>query len=232
MPVTYTNRKGVTYTLFQVQTTAGQIRYVVGQCSKGDAVDELPPGFRFSESPNGVVSLVRVRPQLVLPEETAAVEAVVGAQGRSGAYRVATKHNTVEVYAKVGPDLVDVYHEMLANGLALPGREAGMRELDEQMARFVPVVRFVLTDAAQRWFRVDRMVTFRDLNEWVWSGQEGDVAALAQAVVPALLSETSGDLSAGLDPIAAVGWRGPIPGTDSIEGVTRRNATRPATGID
>jgi hypothetical protein len=79
MPVSYTNHKGVTYTLYRGQTRTGKPRYYFGRPGQdqGEPVTELPPGFTISESVNGVVSLAKVRPALIQPEEVAAVEAVV-----------------------------------------------------------------------------------------------------------------------------------------------------------
>ena len=73
MPVTYTNRKGATYTLYTIRTIEGKERFVMAREPRGEAPDALPPGFRISESPNGVVSLARERPELFRPEEVAAM---------------------------------------------------------------------------------------------------------------------------------------------------------------
>ena len=64
MPVSYTNRKGQTYTLYRGQTKTGKPRYYFGRADQGqgEPVTELPPGFTISESVNGVVSLVKDRP--------------------------------------------------------------------------------------------------------------------------------------------------------------------------
>ena len=79
MPVTYTNRKGLTYMLYRGQTKTGKPRYYFGRAGQGqgEPVAELPPGFTISESVNGVVSLVKDRPSLILPEEVAAIEAAI-----------------------------------------------------------------------------------------------------------------------------------------------------------
>jgi hypothetical protein len=106
MPVSYTNRKGVTYTLYRGQTRTGKPRYYFarpGQ-SQGDPVTELPPGYTISESVNGVVSLAKDRPALIQPEEVAAVEAAVQQHPQARRYRVAVKGNRIEVYEQVGPD--------------------------------------------------------------------------------------------------------------------------------
>jgi hypothetical protein len=105
MPVSYTNRKGLTYTLYRGQTKTGKPRYYFGRegQSQGEPVTELPPGFTISESVNGVVSLVKDRPALIQPEEVAAVEAAVQQHPDARRYRVAVKGNRIEVYEQVGP---------------------------------------------------------------------------------------------------------------------------------
>src|SRR5206468_9930674 len=95
MPLSYTNRKGVTYTLYRGQTRTGKPRYYFGRPGQGQGVPvtELPPGFTISESVNGVVSLVKDRPALIQPEEAAAVEVAVQQQPEARRYRVAVKGN-------------------------------------------------------------------------------------------------------------------------------------------
>src|SRR5205085_4374187 len=79
MPVSYTNRKGMTYTLYRGQTKTGKPRYYFGHPGQdqGEPVSEIPPGYTISESVNGVISLAKDRPALIQPEEVAAVEAAV-----------------------------------------------------------------------------------------------------------------------------------------------------------
>jgi hypothetical protein len=74
MPITYTNRKGVTYHLCRGVTKTGKPRYYFAREPKGEALDEIPPGFKISESVNGVVSLMQDRPSPILPAEVAAVQ--------------------------------------------------------------------------------------------------------------------------------------------------------------
>src|SRR5437764_9154405 len=99
MPVTYTNRKGLTYTLYRGQTKSGKPRYYFGRMgqSQGEPVTELPAGFTISESVNGVVSLVKDRPSLIMPVEVAAVEAAMKQHPQAHRYRIATKHKWIEI---------------------------------------------------------------------------------------------------------------------------------------
>src|SRR5260370_36249504 len=106
MPVSYTNRKGLTYTLSRGQTTSGKPRYYFGRAGQGqgEPVTELPPGFTISESVNGVVSLVKGRPSLIQPEEVAAIEAAVQQHPEARRYRGAVKGHQIEVVRHDGRD--------------------------------------------------------------------------------------------------------------------------------
>src|SRR5437764_1554644 len=159
MPVSYTNRKGLTYTLYRGQTRTGKPRYYFARAgqSQGEPVPELPPGFTISESVNGVVSLVKDRPSLIQPEELAAIEAAVRRHPRSRHYRVAEKHDRVEVYEQVGPDYDSLVSELRIPGLSRPDLAERLRDLEERHSQFTPVLRFILLDPAQRRFRVERM---------------------------------------------------------------------------
>src|SRR5712671_6101781 len=98
MPVSYTNRKGLTYTLYRGQTKTGKPRYYFGRMGsgQGEPVMELPPGFTISESLNGVVSLVKDHPSLIQPEEVAAIEEAVKQHPEASQYRIVVKHDLIE----------------------------------------------------------------------------------------------------------------------------------------
>jgi hypothetical protein len=93
MPVTYTNRKGLIYYLCRGVTKTSKPRYYFAREIKDEPVEEIPPEYTISESVNGVVSLVKDRPALIRPEETAAVEAAVQRHPKNRNYRVRVKAN-------------------------------------------------------------------------------------------------------------------------------------------
>jgi hypothetical protein len=192
MPVSYTNRKGVTYTLYRGHTTTGKLRYFFGRPEQGhgEPVMELPPGYTISESVNGVVSLVKDRPSLIQPEEVAAVEAAVQQHPEAHRYRVAVKGNRIEVYEQVGPDYNALVSELHLPGLWRPGLAQELRALEERHARFTPVLRFILLDQVRRQFGAQRMSTLGGIDDWLeLYGQTGPVANLARALIPTLGTE-------------------------------------------
>ena len=192
MPVSYTNRKGVTYMLYRGQTRTGKPRYYFGrpEQSQGEPVTEIPPGFTISESVNGVVSLAKDRPSLIQPEEVQAVEAAVQRHPEARRYRVAVKGNRIEVYEQIGPDYNELVSELHLPGLSRPGLAEELRALEERHAHYTPVLRFTLLDPEQRRFGSERMCYLGSIDGWLeLYGRTGPVAELARALIPTLGTE-------------------------------------------
>jgi hypothetical protein len=189
MPVTHTNRKGVTYYLRRTVTKTGKPRYIFAREPKGELVEQIPEGWRISESVNGIVSLVRDRPVQILPQELAVVEAAVARHPKSHNYRVAVKHNRIEVHERVGPDADEVLSIFTEIGLGVPGMSHRIEELRADMdlrAQFTPVLRFVLTDAEQRTFHTERWCYLGSIDDWIYVGPTGPVDRLARQWIPKL----------------------------------------------
>lgn len=222
MAVTYTNRKGVTYTLYKIRTIAGKERFVLAREPRGEEAEELPAGFRISESPNGVVSLARDRPLLIHPEEIAAVENAIAQLPEPGAFRVAIKPEQIDIYVKEAPPVLDIYHQLLGEGLVISGRDQAMRDLEELWANFVPAIRLVLTDREQRAFRVDELVEIDSDKTWVALVDAPDFAELI-AVLGVLLTfkmatEVPLAFLAPPGPLASVG----LPAASGAKAPSRR----------
>jgi hypothetical protein len=99
----------------------------------------------------------------------------VGRHPKSRNYRVTSKGKRIEIYAKMGPDAVDIYQEMLAAGLVPPGREQDMREIDERFAQFSPFLGFTLIGPERRTFSAEERSTWGGIDEWLELGQTGDI---------------------------------------------------------
>ncbi len=186
MSVTYTNRKGVTYTLCQGTTKTGKPRYAFARDPKGRRVVEaIPEGWEISESVNGIVSLVKSRRQKLLPGEIAAVETEVGRHSKASNYRVNVTDDRIEVYELVGPG-VDGVLSLLEQVDMLPkSKEADLRDLLERRARYALVLRFILDDGETRVFRGERLHRSGDRDEWLRVGT-GPVEQLARHLIPTL----------------------------------------------
>ena len=188
MPVSYTNRKGQTYTLYRGQTKSGKPRYYFGRAGQGqgEPVTELPPGFSISESVNGVVSLVKDRPSLIQPDEVAVIEAAMQQHPEARRYRVAVKQDRIEIYEQVGPDYDALLGELHIDGLSRPGIAERLQAFQEQRARYTPVLRFILLDPARRRFGAERMCYLGSVDGWLELGRTGPAAKLARELIPTL----------------------------------------------
>jgi hypothetical protein len=186
MPVTYTNWKGVTYCLCRGVTKTGKPRYYFAREPKGDPVEEIPEGWKISESVNGVVSLVKDHPAQIRLEEVEAVEAAVQRHPQSHNYRVAVKHNRIEVYERVGLAPDELITKLRGVGLLVPGRAGRLWEMLEGRARFTPVLRFIMEDAEQRTFRTERWCYLGSIDDWIDVGPMGPVHLLACQWIPKL----------------------------------------------
>jgi hypothetical protein len=186
MPITYTNRKGVTYYLCRGVTKTGKPRYYFAREPKSELMEQIPEGFKISESVNGIVSLVRDRPALIRPEEVAAVEAAVGRHPKAHKYRVSVKHNRIEVYEQVGLDAEELAADLVQEGFAMPGLADRLRSTMERRAQFTPVLRFILANAERRTFRVERWCYLGSIDDWIDVGPMGTVDRLARHWIPRL----------------------------------------------
>jgi hypothetical protein len=186
MPITYTNRKGVTYYLCRGVTKTGKPRYYFAREPKGEPVEQIPEGFKVSESVNGIVSLVRDRPALIQPEEVAAVKAAVRRHPKPHKYRVSVKNNRVEIYEQVGPDAEELAAGLAQEGFTIPALADRLRPMMEHHAQFTPVLRFILADAERRTFRVERWCYLGSIDDWIDVGPMGPLDRLARHWIPKL----------------------------------------------
>src|SRR3989304_1657917 len=102
MSITYTNRKGFTYFLNKGVTKTGKPRYYFAREQKDEPVEEIPAGYEIEESVNAIVSLVKARPQLIRPEESASVDAALKKHPKAKNYRLAIKNDQIMIYEGIG----------------------------------------------------------------------------------------------------------------------------------
>lgn len=186
MPVTHTNSKGVTYFLCQGKTKKGKPRFFFAREAKGEPVEEIPEGYVIRESVNGVVSLARERPVPFRPEEIAQVEATVRNHPKRNNYRVNVRHDWIEIYERVGPDLDDLAETLGGMGLPFFGKRSELRELENKYARFTPVLRLRLVDEERRVFEAQRMCYLGSLEGWIHIDTPGPLGELVGKWIPLL----------------------------------------------
>lgn len=186
MPVTYTNRKGITYTLCQGVTKTGKPRYTFVRDPEGKrVVKEIPDGYKISESVNGIVSLIKERPPKLLSEEIETVKAAVHRHPKARNYRVNVKHDRIEVYESVGPDVDGLLSDLKEIGFLPRAKETDLRATLERSAQFTPVLRFILEDEGTRVYRAERWCYLGSIDDWIFI-TTGPVKQLARRMIPTL----------------------------------------------
>jgi hypothetical protein len=165
------------------------VRYVFARQPHGEPVADLPPGYRISESVNGVVSLVKDAPAAIRPEEVGVVDAAVRRHPRAHLYRVAVQGERVEVHEQDGPDADDLTALSDRFGLDRAHTQQAVREHLERWARYSPILRFRLADAARRTFAAERRSYLGSGDAWLALAATGSLEELARRLVPTLGTE-------------------------------------------
>jgi hypothetical protein len=182
MPVTYTNRKGVTYTLCRTTTKTGKMRYVFVRDPTGrETVAELPEGWEIRESINSVVSLAQARERHLLPAEVEVVQMALDAHPKTHNYRLDVKPERLVIYEREGPDI----DGLLGIFGAHFGKDQQLRDELAQRGRFTPILRFTLNDTETRDFHAERWCFRGRIDDWIFAGS-GKLADLAETLIPTL----------------------------------------------
>lgn len=194
MPVTHTNRKGVTYYLHQGTTKKGKTRYFFSKEPTGRTVEQVPDGYEITESVNGIVSLSKTWGRAITAGEVQTVADIVAGYRRLEKYRVAAKRNTIEVYEPSG----GVDAEAIARGFQMSAavvRER-LRGLNERYTRYSPVMRFILQDEIKREFSVERWCYRGSVDGWLPVCSEGvrPLQKIARRCIPHLGKDSFYDL--------------------------------------
>jgi hypothetical protein len=196
MPVTYINRKGVTYTLCRTTTNTGKARYVFVRDPTGrETVEAIPTGWEIQESVNGIVSLAQAREHHLLPAEIAAVEAALDDHPQAHTYRLDVKPERLVIYERVGTG-TDALLEAVAaySGIAVPSDlKQRLRDDMERYSRFTPILRFILNDTETRDFRAERWCFWGRIEDWIFV-DSGKLADLAETLIPTLGTDALFDL--------------------------------------
>jgi hypothetical protein len=192
MAVTYSNRKGRTYFLCRGVTKTGKTRYFFAREPASELVEEVPEGYEISESVNGVVSLVKLRPALLLETEIRAVKRALENHPRARLYRVEAKARRITVHDYAGTDPREMVQE-LSERFGLPrfanDRLARFEAERLTQGQFTPVMRFTLIKDQKRRFKAERMCYLGSIDDWIVIAFDKSIEELAHTLIPALGSD-------------------------------------------
>jgi hypothetical protein len=190
MPITYKNRKNRTYYLCQDISKTGKPRYYFSREQKGEPLEAIPKGYEISESVNGVVSLTKVRPILLLDEEIEAIKSALKKHPQAKMYRLDIKPKQLTIYEQVGPDLDELTMQLgIKLGFSKREIERATRHLEEEGqldSQFTPIMRFILSNAKKRHFRAQRMSFFSNIDDWIDIAYDKSIEELTNELIPTL----------------------------------------------
>jgi len=116
MPFVYTTRKGKELTLYCGKMKSGKQRfYFAASSTKGEPCEEIPQGFEVRESPNGIVTLARIRPSLFSEEEREAVRVQLSMHPHVADYELYSTPDRMVIYERLtlGYENLHALFEML-----------------------------------------------------------------------------------------------------------------------
>ena len=170
MPITYTNRKDVTYYLCQGVTKTGKPRYFFARAIKDKAVEQIPDGYSILESVNGIVSLSKTQASQLSEDEINGVKAAVARHPNSRKYRINVRPTRIEIYESMAPDVATILAGLAGVTSISAGTVSQLSADLERHAQFTPVLRFTLLNTEQRTFVAERMCYLGSIDDFIYIG--------------------------------------------------------------
>jgi hypothetical protein len=190
MTVTHTNRKGKTYTLHQGKTKLGNPKYFFALRDEGDLVETLPSGYEVYENPKAQVFLRKTQAQIITDEEVAIVESGMRQYCSLEQFIVDVKKNAIVIYT---PDQ-DVDSLVGIFGSLSGSRETKVANALQQVLTYSPMLRFILTDKANRLFETQRYCFLGSIDDWISIEDEDVLPRLVRIYVKHLGKDSFYDL--------------------------------------
>ena len=184
MPFTYTTRRGKTYYLHTGPKRGGGVQHYVSTESKGSVADAVPEGFELYETPNGQVYLRKKKPARIQSAELALVEGELQkCQTSKHCYLAEVSEDKIIIHQ--GDTHIDALREINTRFSVSGSEEYAMRH-----ASYVPVMRFVLQDGAERIFRPERYCFRGSVEDWISIGEPDRLRNLTAKFLKHLGSES------------------------------------------
>ena len=185
MSYTYTNRKGRKYSLCASKTKQGRQRYFFTPEPKGEVLEKIPEGYEINENVNGQVSLRKIRPLEITPDEIALVQKAIMRHPKSKNYRADIKGKTIRIHEALGN--LDPFFDMLQKKMRISqSRIDAMREEEENYRQFAHFLSFKLVNKAERLFRAER-IEFRSWEKtWIDIFPPDNLENLVREIIPLL----------------------------------------------
>ena len=184
------NRRGDRYFLLQGVTKTGKPKYYVSRKPSGAPVERVPEGFEIYEEPQrGLVSVRKVRPTRILPQEREQLAAWTRELAGIEHFRVEVEEDSLVIYKPAtDPTAAADALDLISDGF--PGAAAANREWIGSHATYLPMLRFTLVDEKGRLFSVDRWCFLGGIDDWFPLTHGKSLQFLVNKYVPHLNRES------------------------------------------
>ena len=181
--VTYTNRMGDTYYLHEGRTKTGKVRYFVAKTVREGVLSEMPEGFEFSESLNGVVSVRKVGLSAAsVPEaDVALARAEMARHPHLRGHRIEVVKGEIVIFEPTAGTSGDWATEVGLPFLMRPQGPDTCGGSLRRRVRYEPVMKFVPLRKDSD-YSIHRM-TYRGDGGWSWSLASGSLHELLKRFV-------------------------------------------------
>ena len=151
MPITHTNAKGQTFTLYQGTTKTGKAKYYFAMQSEGTRAKAISAGYEIYENPNAQVFLRRIPPKIITDEERRAVEEGMRRYATVKDYKIDVKGNAILIYTSE-QDL-DALANLFKHTHPNPLENVELMTTLRNTMHYSPMLVFQLVDATRRTFQ-------------------------------------------------------------------------------
>ena len=183
MSIEHVSRSGKVYYLHMKAGKAGKANFYFSTNAEGPQAKIVPPGFEIYENVGGQVFLRRIPKKLIADEELELTRAALAARGDEWRYKTEVKKNIITVYETDAQDHL--------SGVWSPwvGPEVE-KQFRIRHGYYMGVLRFILTDAAQRRFSVERYCFRGSIDDWISLGSPATLPVLIKKYVKHLGKES------------------------------------------
>jgi hypothetical protein len=194
MGLEYVNRRGERYYLLQGKTKSGKPKYYVSRKADGTAVERMPDGYEFHESPErGIVSVRKIRPTRLLPQEREQLATWIRELAGIEHFLVDVQDDSLVVYTPGNsPSESARLVDKLFGGSAKDS--AHTVAWISQHAHYMPMFRFKVVEADKRHFSVERWCYLGSIDDWFYLAGAQPLQAQACKYLPYLNEESFYDL--------------------------------------
>ena len=181
MPITHTNAKGRTFSLYQGVTKTGKPKYYFAMQSEGTLAKAIPAGYEIYENPNAQVFLRRIPPKIITDEERQVVEDGMRTSAMVKDYKVDVKGNELLIYT--AEQDIEALAEILSRTHPNPLENVELMTLLRKGIHYSPMLVFQLVDVARRTFQTHRYCFLGAVDDWIAIGKPGKLATLVKRYV-------------------------------------------------